>query len=328
MILIVTHKEDPHPNRVIDYILKNGSSVFRLNTEELLTDYTLNCNVTQNSINFFINTLDGLHDINLNDCSSVWIRRAFAPNQYNGVLLEQVRKHNLIEAKGFLDYMLNYISQSKFTIGSFIYDSLASSKILQYIIAEQLGMKIPNTCFSNKKEDIIQFAKQYEFITLKPIKNDNVYLGGEEEFVFFTQKIKSSELAYIADEVFSQTINFVQEYIEKSFELRITTVCDDVFACKILSQEMDETHGKIDWRQGIETDMKHEPFRLPVEIANFCRKYLKSLNLNFGCFDFIVTPQDEYVFLECNPNGQWMWIEELTGLKISNSIAKHLLKSK
>jgi hypothetical protein len=32
------------------------------------------------------------------------------------------------------------------------------------------------------------------------------------------------------------------------------------------------------------------------------------------------------VFLECNPNGQWLWIEDATGLEISKAIAAALIK--
>ena len=34
------------------------------------------------------------------------------------------------------------------------------------------------------------------------------------------------------------------------------------------------------------------------------------LGIVFGSFDFIVTPDDEYVFLEVNEQGQFLWIEE------------------
>lgn len=41
-----------------------------------------------------------------------------------------------------------------------------------------------------------------------------------------------------------------------------------------------------------------------------CRALMKRLGLVFGCFDFIVTPAGEYVFLEINQMGQFLWIEE------------------
>ena len=87
-----------------------------------------------------------------------------------------------------------------------------------------------------------------------------------------------------------------------------------------------ETTGKIDWRQGYEHDLKHEIVEIQEHVADFCRQFLKRMKLNFGCFDFIVTPDDKYVFLECNPNGQWLWIEIVTEFDISRVIAENLAK--
>ena len=65
---------------------------------------------------------------------------------------------------------------------------------------------------------------------------------------------------------------------------------------------------------------------LPENIRQFCLAFLQRMKLNFGCFDFIVTPEVEYVFLECNPNGQWLWIEMETGYDISKIMANNLAK--
>jgi glutathione synthase/RimK-type ligase-like ATP-grasp enzyme len=61
---------------------------------------------------------------------------------------------------------------------------------------------------------------------------------------------------------------------------------------------------------------------LPVISTGRCLSFMQRMGLNFGCFDFIVTPDNRYVFLECNPNGQWLWIEQETGMKISEAIAR------
>ena len=87
---------------------------------------------------------------------------------------------------------------------------------------------------------------------------------------------------------------------------------------------MAENEGKIDWRQGYDHGLRYEPYDLPNDISEKCIKFLERMRLNFGAFDFIVTPSGEYVFLECNPNGQWLWIEMETGLKISEAIADTL----
>ena len=53
---------------------------------------------------------------------------------------------------------------------------------------------------------------------------------------------------------------------------------------------------------------------------------LEHYGLYFGAFDFIVSKKDkEYVFLEINPNGQWLWLEQLGGSKISKTLAEYLV---
>jgi glutathione synthase/RimK-type ligase-like ATP-grasp enzyme len=47
---------------------------------------------------------------------------------------------------------------------------------------------------------------------------------------------------------------------------------------------------------------------------------VKRLGLCYGAIDMVLTPDGRYVFLEINPNGQYLWIENLTGLHISDAI--------
>jgi glutathione synthase/RimK-type ligase-like ATP-grasp enzyme len=46
--------------------------------------------------------------------------------------------------------------------------------------------------------------------------------------------------------------------------------------------------------------------------------------LDFGLY-IIVTPDDRYVFLEVNPNGQWQWIERATGFPICETLVDLLV---
>jgi len=232
----------------------------------------------------------------------------------------------LDEAHGFLSFLRYYISDI-FSIGSISYDRVAASKMLQLKVAKELGIQVPATCFSNQKDSIIKFAKEFEYLSIKPIDSNSIWLGDEVEYVFYAQKVKSELLNDLSIDSFNQTVSFVQNYKDKQFELRVTVVCDKIFACKIDSQILDDDKGKVDWRQGYDYGLKHEIFELPDSISDFCLKFLARMKLNFGCFDFIVTPSNEYVFLECNPNGQWLWIEEETGMKISLAIAEAFLSN-
>ena len=325
MVLIITNKEDTHPTPVIEHLNERNVPVFRLNTEALMTDYQFVWQCNSEGIGFHIKNIHTGLEIVGADITSVWERRPELPAELPVECEPQVKKHNLNEALGFLCF-LRYAIKDIWSIGSIANDRIASSKMLQLQTAHDVGFITPNTCFSNRKDDILDFASHYENIVLKSIESDSVWDDeNDREYVFYTRKVASASLADVPDEAFSQTVSYAQNYIEKKFELRVTVVVNKCFACKIDSQILDDDKGKIDWRQGYDYGLKHEAYDLPEKIQQQCRDFLLALGLNFGCFDFIVTPAGEYVFLECNPNGQWLWIEQETGMKISNAIADALM---
>ena len=45
------------------------------------------------------------------------------------------------------------------------------------------------------------------------------------------------------------------------------------------------------------------------------------MGLNYGAFDFVITPDGDWVMLECNPAGQWLWLEHETGAPIAAALA-------
>lgn len=323
MILLITNKEDAHPTPVIKLLHDRSIPVFRLNTEALLSDYEFNWRSDASGCYFYIRNLVNGLELHSNDITVVWERRPEIPSELPLHSLPEIDKHNLKEALGFLQFLRFYLKDIP-SIGSIANDRTASSKMLQLQIARTIGLETPDTCFSNRKEDIVRFAEKYETVILKSIENDGVWLNGEQEYVFYARKVPSKLLKDQPEGAFSQTVSYVQDYIEKQYELRITVVGRDIFTCRIDSQLQDEKTGKVDWRQGYDYGLKHTACELPADIGTKCIEFLKRMGLNFGCFDFIVTPNGRYVFVECNPNGQWLWIEQLTGMKISESITSHL----
>jgi glutathione synthase/RimK-type ligase-like ATP-grasp enzyme len=326
LILIITNKEDVHPTPVIAYLNEWRVPVFRLNTEALLTDYQVHWWHDGTRADFSILNIKNGLEARGSEITAVWERRPEAPVTLPVEGRPEINKHNLVEARGFLSF-LSYYVKDVFSIGSIVNDRVAASKMLQLEVASALGMTVPRTCFSNRQEDVLAFARNHEHVLLKSIANDNVWLDDEHEYVFYARKVRSADLFDQPGEMFTQTVNFVQEYVEKAFELRVTVVDETVFACRLDSQALDDDKGRIDWRQGYEHGLKHEIYELPPRVATFCRDYLRRVGLHFGCFDMIVTPGGDHVFLECNPNGQWLWIEMKTGMKIAGEIASVLSRA-
>ena len=324
MVFIFTNKNDIHPTNVIKHLASWGVPVFRLNTECLLTDYQFKWWCDENGCDFYIRNIKNNLEVYGHEITAVWERRAMTPKHLPITHRERsINKYNREEAHGFLSF-LRYYMRDIYSIGSIVEDRPAESKMLQLAVAKSIGAKVPDTCYANYKSAFENLCSKHEMLSLKTINNDSIFVEGEKEYVFYSQKCKSTDLMKQAPEAFSQTACYLQNYIDKKYELRITVCCNDIVACKIDSQIQGETTGKIDWRQGYDYNLRQEIVEIPDSVKELCLSYLKKMKLNFGCFDFIVTPDDEYIFLECNPNGQWLWIELETGFDISEIVARNL----
>ncbi len=324
MVLIFTNKEDSHPNLVIEHLEKMGVPVFRFNTEALLTDYEFCWRADSSGCDFLIHCKETGLSVKGSEITAIWDRRPEKPSELPVRNTAQIDRHNLEEALGFLRFMRYYLKDIP-SIGNIVNDIPASSKMLQMKVAHEIGLNIPATCMSNGKSQIVNSMGSAAVLALKPIESSLIWDESDEsEWLFMTQKTTLQDISNAPAEAFSQTVSFVQEYIEKAFELRVTVVGDRVFSCRIDSQSQQDDTGKIDWRQGYGNGIGWSQYELPNNISCKCLEYLHKMGLNFGCFDFIVTPSGEYVFLECNPNGQWLWVELETGLPISQAIAAWL----
>ncbi|MFE1411185.1 hypothetical protein ACFW6F_10300 [Streptomyces sp. NPDC058746] len=109
----------------------------------------------------------------------------------------------------------------------------------------------------------------------------------------------------------------LQERIDKKLEIRVTVVGDRVLAAAIDSQAAEVT--RDDWRRDV-FQAPHLVHDLPEHVAERCRRLLRRYGLLFGALDFILTPDGEYMFLELNPNGEWDWVEALTGLPVASAL--------
>ncbi|MGH3670333.1 MAG: hypothetical protein ACRDSH_06820 [Pseudonocardiaceae bacterium] len=128
----------------------------------------------------------------------------------------------------------------------------------------------------------------------------------------------------IADDVDDRAIglcgHLFQEWIPKAFDVRLTAVGDQCFAVAVHAGSPQTT---VDWRTRYD-ELHYEVYETPDSVRCGVMSYLRAFGLTFGAFDFSVTPDDRWWFLECNPAGQWGWLAEETGLPIADAIAKEL----
>jgi hypothetical protein len=183
----------------------------------------------------------------------------------------------------------------------------ASSKLVQHHAAIGVGFAMPDTIYTNDPAEIKNFIRRnggcIVYKTFRPVS----WRDDETAWAAYTSVLEEDQLVAA----------------EKAYELRVTVMGNRAFAAKILSQ--DTSRGRIDWRKAY-SELRMEPYPLPRHIEEQCFSLLKGLGLVFGCFDFIVTPAGEYLFLEVNEMGQFLFVEDYAGLPLLDAFTEFLIQ--
>lgn len=191
-----------------------------------------------------------------------------------------------------------------------------SSTFLQLNAAKNVGFRTPLTCITTDIKTLRSFTKGLPVI-LKPGNLTGLNLEGQR---LLAHLISADD---ISPEILKNAPCLFQEYIPKAFELRVHVIGQTVLTCRIDSQAIEQT--TIDWRNYDLKNTPHVVYNLPTPIAQQCVELTKSLGYELGIIDLIVTPEEEFVFLECNSQGHWLWIEQLTQLPITETVIKYLM---
>ena len=114
----------------------------------------------------------------------------------------------------------------------------------------------------------------------------------------------------------------LQERIEGPSDVRVTIAGTRLFAARI-----DTADGCAGVDSRLDLDAPCVPHMLPDEVSAALFQVMNELGLLFGTIDLKLTHSNEYVFFEVNPQGQFLYIEILTGQPISAAVAALLAGS-
>ncbi len=319
MILIVTNKQDPHTDEVVRRLTSKQAPVFRLNTEDFTTKYRSHLFIDSNG-RWGGEIADELgRVIDLSRLRSGWIRRPEFAFAWASDADDGVQKFAVAETKAFVESL--YSMKSVKWINETFSTDRSKHKFPQLILASEMGVRVPKTIITNDPRRAETFFSESDSeILTKVVYTGNAVLDGINHSIV-SKKVSREQFEKLKETIRITPTQF-QEYIEKAYEVRVTTIGEKVFAVKIDSQLNEET--KVDWRPRTSLN-PHSEIELPKNIEDFCRKFLKSQNLIYGAMDFIVGPDGGYCFLENNPSGQYLWLEHATGVPITAALCETLV---
>lgn len=236
--------------------------------------------------------------------SAVWLRRPGRP-----VIPEYVDPSDRLfayrECQTFLAGVQRLLGAEAFWVNPPAGFARANLKIEQLRSAVRNGFQVPETLMSNDPSEIRRFVRaragQVVYKTFFPAS----WKSADGVATLFCSNVSLDDL--LEDSVLAAVPGIFQALIDKAYEIRLTAIGRHIFAVKIYSQEVPSA--RMDWRAASQR-VRHEPFTLPSGMDKACRAIMKDLGIVFGCFDLIVTPAGDFVFLEVNEMGAFLWLEE------------------
>lgn len=323
-ILIITSSVDISVNEVCKELDKLGSKYFRLNIDQIIFgssfsfkkndkiwEYIFNIsgNTIQNdtfNVVWQIGTIElfAMFEKKLNNVIDIEFSKKFIKEEYRQLLLSF---YILNKNKKWVNGYQNVIS--------------ANQKMPNLVLASELGLRTPKTIITNNSDEAEKFCLENNWnIIVKPFKfiefenRNNLYYA-------FANKINKTEFHKFKNNI-ALAPTMLQEYIEKDIELRVTIIGDKFFTVAINSQTSDIS--KNDWRIIDPSRIEHSEFKLPKDIEEKLTLFNKFYGLDYSGIDLIIDKQGNFVFLECNPEGEWYWLEEILALPMAKTFAELL----
>jgi len=318
MILILTSSGDVHIDLIQEWLNYYNYKYIRLNSDDLLTK---NIRISVNDKDIYIDE----NKIGINDINVIWYRKVGwfkRSEQY-----AEIRKN--VQNEIFQQLSSEFVSVLKAIFSCFKNkywitnpNNININKFEVLTIANECGLTIPYSSILSTKDSLIELLNNKKKLISKSIWE--VFFLKEEDGIYnmFTSRINSNEISKFPDTFFP---SFIQEEIEKEYEIRIFYFLGKFYSMSIFSQSKKST--EIDFRNDdIYNPSRQIPIILPDEIKKKIHKLMRKLKLNNGSIDMIKSINGQYYFLEINPTGQFGMVGIPCNYPIFKDVAKSLIK--
>lgn len=320
LVLIITSKDDAHADHIIQSASAMGwdDRTIRINTE----DFALNSSVLFDGSTFSISLRDSGRSFHSNEVASVWFRRP----------KEIVQDPSLSDAASVFarKQWVSFLRGLYFAThdDAWWYNPLTSIhrariKLQQLVLAKAIGLRVPKMCVTNDRSAAINFFSAQSQVCTKSLDEPSFEMDGHY-FPMYTRLVGS--VAELDDAASIQVAPVLfQEFIRKTCDVRVVVVDESVFAVRIESQKL--ARAKTDFREVSPHLLSHEVIELPDGVQEKILQFMNKQHLRFSAMDFCIdSDSQEFVFLENNCNGQWLWLERQCDVPITDALLRALYR--
>jgi ATP-GRASP peptide maturase of grasp-with-spasm system len=318
MILIITNTTDLSACSVSDWLTYYNQPFVSITNKDKVEFLNLN-----EDLEFQLMINDTIL-LDSGRIKSVWYRRGAINLSYP---IKPQPKNNLM---GLMNTLAN---EEQKTLEFFLYEKLFYknslgnklkcdvNKLFVNLLAKKNGLLIPKSLVVTNTEELKKKCLNKEQITKTILQG----LVGETKNKFVSGYTELVDFKMLKDLPSKISPSYIQEKINKKFEIRSFFIEDEFYSMAIFSQKNNKT--KLDFRHyDDESPNRTVPFKLPTNIKTKLIKTMHQLGLNTGSIDLIYSEDKKYYFLEVNPVGQYGMVSYPCNYYLDDTIAKFLLK--
>ena len=325
-ILIVTNSDDLHADVVAEKIAAACAAPFRLDLDDYPAGYEIACTFARGRWEGSLGHVASGDALPLAEVGAVWMRKKAAFRYPSGPLAGQEKAHADAETEHILLGLLHALDCYWMSHP----DALRRSmwKIEQMQRAARMGFAVPASLATNRRANVEALRAAAEHgIVFKSLSSASLAAEDVPPDERVAGMLPTTLVTAAHDDALDSVAElpgFFQHYVPKRHEVRATVIGDRLFAARIHSQ--DDARTAVDSRD-MSAEIRYEAETLPPEVERRCLAFVHSYGLTYGALDLIVTPQGDYVFLENNPGGQFLFVEQLVPeLDMTGALAACLIE--
>lgn len=220
-------------------------------------------------------------------------------------------QHDLDEWREGLKYL--WAANRAACVNPFVTSIEFSNKLNQIELAGSLGFATPKTHLSNSKTKLQHIVSDQRLV-IKPLTQSRYQDENGDLHPYDTAELLTAHIDGLSPAEHRSNIAFVQDYIEKRAEWRINVLYGDIYARRFEPTAMYnfDPAEQADWRPLYrytgQSGERGAAVEVPDALADLVNAYASHTQLNILCFDIAECANGEFVFLEANPDGQWLWL--------------------
>jgi len=306
VILAVTHGEDEHAPPVLAALARRGAGVAVLDLAELPGRGRL---ALRHGVGRGRELhLDGRPAIDADRVTAVWWRRPRPPEPSPGL----APGHGAFAVRQTQAALLGLVTSLRsraLLVNDPWRGEAAALKTAQLEAAARAGLRLPDTLVTS---DPAAAARFLEGLGDGGAVHKAVHATPGDWRP--TRRVGPEDLHRLPALRLSPVI--LQERIP-GVDVRVTAVGEELFAAEIDAR----TSPSPDDYRGHEAGCRFEPCALPPAEERALRALVRELGLSFATADFRRRDDGAWFFLEVNPAGQWLFVEERTGQPITEALA-------